>query len=364
MHCAGRAVLVACDKFKGTISAADAARALAAGMPTARATLLPMADGGDGFVDSLTAAMQLRRYDVEVTGSFPGSRVQAYVGGNESSSVAVVEMALACGLGAVPLDRRDPLETTSFGLGELIGAAAARGFRRIVVGLGGSSTNDAGLGALQALGVSVELESGSPRGPICGKHLESVRSIDVRHRPACLEGVEVEIATDVTNPFVGPQGAVAVYSGQKGATPEAKERLERAMRHVLPMLPGAESARGAGAAGGAAGGLHAALGASVISGVELLARHVHLEQLVQEADLVVTGEGSYDEQSEQGKVVGHIVELCRKHAKQCVVVCGVSTVPSSQAVEIVSLVTLFGAEAAMHRTADCLAKVGAMLDAR
>ncbi len=346
---AGRRWLVAVDKFKGTISALDAARALGAGLEAgsgAQVTLAPLADGGDGFVEALTPALQLRRYEVEVTGSFPGSRVRTHYGGNEAASVAVVEMALACGLAAVPAAQRDPLETTSFGLGELIAAAARRGFRHIVVGLGGSATNDAGLGALQALGVRVETEP-AVAGPLCGKHLAQVRAVETAARPALLAGVRLQLATDVTSPFLGPEGAVAVFSAQKGADAAARAALEAGMRRVLPLLPGAERTPGAGAAGGAAGGLLAALGAELVSGAELLARHVGLERLVEAADAVVTGEGCFDAQSAQGKIVSHVLQLCRARGRPCAVV--------------VSLVERFGETAALSDTAECLRRVGATL---
>jgi glycerate kinase len=361
---AGRHWLVAIDKFKGTITALEAARALGAGLEAsgaAQVTLAPLADGGDGFVEALTPALQLRRYEVEVTGSFPGSRVAAHYGGNAASSVAVVEMALACGLASVPASQRDPLETTSFGLGELIAAAARGGFRHIVVGLGGSSTNDAGLGALQALGVCVGTEP-TVSGPLCGKHLSLVRAVELGVTPL-LKGVRLQLATDVTSPFVGPEGAVAVFSAQKGASAAAQSTLEAGMRHVLPLLPGAERTPGAGAAGGAAGGLLAVLGAELVSGAELLSQHVGLERLVDAADAVITGEGCFDSQSASGKIVSHVLELCRTRGRPCVVVCGKVTASAPPPATLVSLVERFGETAALTDTAACLRRVGATLTA-
>ena len=352
-HVNNARVLLAIDKFKGSITSADAAAAVAEGMRGRfEVEILPMADGGDGFFAALEGPLALRRYPVpDCCGVFPGSSApNAFYGGNEEQSVAVVEMATVCGLAG--LNETNIMRATTRGLGQLIGAAAAAGFRKIVVGLGGSATNDAGLGALQALGVSIH---GVAEGTIAtAEHLSEVRGFG--NRPVILNNVELLLASDVVNPFSGPNGAVAVFSAQKGASSEQQKHLEAGMLSIEALFPPNSFIEGSGAAGGTAGGLSAVLGASIVSGLELLARYAQLDAKIDAADILITGEGCFDSQSMDGKVVGRL--LAKAHGKRRIIVCGKSELEAPQGVELYSISHLYGLEAALKSPAECLTKVG------
>lgn len=312
-------VLIAPDSFTGTLSATEAAAAIASGWRRARPgddlDLLPLSDGGPGFVEVLHTALGGDLVPCAVTGPL-GAPVAAsvlVVGGT-----AYVESAQACGLHLVPPDRRDPTATTSRGVGELV-AAAARLARRVVVGLGGSGTNDGGAGLLQALGWSLRDAAGREvRGG--GLALEHLR--EVRPTPAPM--VEIVAATDVDNPLLGPAGASYVFAPQKGATAGQVRRLDAALRHWADLAEPAAVATGTrdlpGA--GAAGGLGFALlllGGRRDSGIELVLEASGLRARAADADLVLTGEGSFDPQSLRGKVVAGVAGAT---ATPCVVLAG------------------------------------------
>lgn len=354
--------LVALDKFKGSISSLAAGGAIQRGLMSrvsSSVSVLSLADGGDGFLVSLEQPLKLSRFVVpDVVGSRPLAPTRCVsFGGNVDRSLAVIELASICGLASLP--DPNPLETTTFGLGQVIASAARQGFRHIVVGLGGSSTNDAGLGALQALGFEIFLEGRRADSslPICGKDLKRVTSIST-HRPSLLDNVQVEIACDVTNPFTGPLGAVAVFSSQKGANTQAmRDLLEDGMLHVEKLLPpGSVSIPGAGAAGGTAGGLAACCGAKLISGLDFLAKYVELDARIASSDIIITGEGCFDSQSLQGKVVGRILE--KSVGKRCFIVCGKAETEAPAGVELYSLTAMYGSFESFNATEKCLELVG------
>lgn len=311
-------VLCCFDKWKSTLSGLEAGRIVAETLGTSfLCDIVELSDGGDGFIAALEGPLGLQRRVMQVCGPLE-TPIQAEYAYNDE--VAVVEMAKASGLALVPPHQANPLDTTTFGTGELLRDAQQRGFQRILLGLGGSATNDAGLGALQALGLRVCLRDG--RTPhITGKHLSQIERIEA---VPVLQGVDLRIACDVTNPFVGPQGAVAVFSKQKGAvTAEMRDELERGMLHAVSLFPRDVSAvPGAGAAGGFAGGFLAFTNGVLCSGARLVADELKLEQRMHNCDLVITGEGSYDSQSSGGKVVSHVKQIAAKLGKRVVVICG------------------------------------------
>ena len=333
-------VLIAPDCFTGTLTATQAAEAMATGWrrraPDDLLTLVPLSDGGPGFLDVITTSRPGDSTIVTVSGPRGGSvpavlHITTDEGGTRT---AWVESAQAIGLHLLDATERDPRVTTTHGLGELLDAALAQDVQRIVVGLGGSGTNDAGAGMLAALGAGPrEALSGGGAGLIAVREPDLAGLAAARERFA---GVELVAATDVASPLLGLQGASAVFSEQKGATPEESQVLEGALGHfadvvrrVLPpgtdLLTGRERRLdrepGAGAAGGGGYAL-LLLGGRRVSGVETVLSAVGLERLVAAADLVITGEGCLDWQSLQGKVVAGVAELASAHATPAVALAG------------------------------------------
>jgi glycerate kinase len=301
-------IVIAPDSFKESASAPAVAAALARGVrravPDAEIDLVPMADGGEGTVEALVAATGGRSVEVTVTAPL-GEPVRATYGLLGDGQTAVIEMAAASGLPLVPQDRRNPLIATTFGTGELVRHALDQGARRIILGIGGSATNDSGAGMAQALGVSLRDAAGREleRG---GAALARLASVDMGGRDLRLKECEILVACDVTNPLCGPRGASRVYGPQKGATPAMVEELDAALRHCAGVLReqlGVDvlDLPGAGAAGGLGAGLVAFAGGQLRRGVEIVAEACGLAERVRGADLVLTGEGRLDQQSVHGK---------------------------------------------------------------
>lgn len=362
-------VIIAPDCFTGTLTATQAAEAMAVGWrrrsPDDLLTLVPLSDGGPGFLDVLTVSVPGDSSMVTVDGprgaSVPAAlHITTDEGGRRT---AWVESAQAIGLHLLDAPQRDPGVTTSWGLGELLEAALEQDVQRIVVGLGGSGTNDAGAGMLAALGAGPrDVLGGGGAGLIATREGDLAGLAATRERFA---GVELVAATDVASPLLGLQGASAVFSEQKGATPEQSQLLEAALGHfadqvrrVLP--PGADllSGRerrldrepGAGAAGGVGYALMV-LGARRVSGVETVLAAVGLEQLVAAADLVITGEGRLDWQSLQGKVVAGVAQLAATHATPAVALAGQVLIGRREAMAL----GLSGSYAVADREADVAA---------
>ena len=319
-------ILVAPDSFGGTLSAVEAAEAVAAGWrrsaPEDEVLLRPLSDGGPGFVDVLASVLSGRRMEVTVPDPF-GRQVPATV--FRVGDTAFVESAQATGLHLVDTAERDPLRATSYGVGVMITAAVETGARRIVVGLGGSATNDAGAGMLAALGVAPLDQSGAAL-PYGGAALVALDRLEGVPR---LRGVELVAASDVDNPLVGQHGASAVFGPQKGASAQDVALLDAALARWAQVterdLPGAPTGLALLAGGGAAGGLGAALlalGPRRESGIELVREVVGLDTAVAAVDLVITGEGSFDSQSLRGKVAAGVARAAAGHDRPCLVLAG------------------------------------------
>ncbi len=318
-------VLIAPDSFKGTLTASAAAASIAAGWRRARPDdvldLLPLADGGDGLCEAL-AAEDDRWLDLEVVGPL-GRPVQARVL-LRGDGTAVVASAAACGLALVPESARDPMATTTYGVGQLLLAVVAAGARHVLVGLGGSATVDAGLGALTALGLRLEVDDGSGL-KIGGGEIHRLAAIQRSWLPD-LRGITFELLADVTTPL---SEAAEVFGPQKGADPADVAHLSVALDHVADIverdLTDGRRLRdlpGTGAAGGLGYGLAAALEATFTDGAARVAELVGLETALEIADLVVTGEGRLDATSLQGKVVGHVLERATAKGTPVVAVAG------------------------------------------
>lgn len=310
-------LVIAPDSFKESLSARAVAEAIAAGWarvyPDAELLLCPMADGGEGTVDALLSATGGKLQQTRVSGPL-GDPVQAHWGLLPDAQ-AIIEMAEASGLHRVEPGRRDVLAASSHGTGELIRAALDAGVRRIVLGLGGSATNDGGAGLLAALGVRF-LDREGQELPLGGAALARLSQIDLTGLDTRLAQVEVMVAADVDNPLCGPRGASAVFGPQKGASPEQVVQLDEALAHYADVMAATlgEDLRdlpGVGAAGGLGFAARAVLRAGFRPGVELVAELSGLAQAVQGADLVITGEGRLDGQSLHGKTPVGVARIAR-----------------------------------------------------
>lgn len=314
-------VTLAFDSFKGCLTSREAAEAAAKGVLAivsgAEVGIVEMADGGEGMAEALAGAGDMRRYSASVEGPL-GEEVLADYYISADGMMASLDMSAASGLVLVDPERRNPWLTSTYGFGQLVAAAARHGVRRIVVGLGGSATNDAALGALQALGARFYDRAGClMERHICGGMLSSVGSVDLSGL-RWLSGVEITAACDVDAPFVGSDGAVAVFSRQKGADAPMMERLETGMVHLADVIRSStghdvSAVPGAGAAGGAAGGLTALLGVRLRRGVDIVADAVGLDAALEGCDFCITGEGSADRQTLMWKTPwGVRVRACRR----------------------------------------------------
>ncbi len=350
-------VLVAPDKFKGTLTAEQAAQAIARGWErgdaSAEVEVVPMADGGEGTMDALVAALGGERFSQEVSGPLGDPvRAEFAVVPSEGGTLGVVEMARASGLGLISPGRRDPKRTSTRGTGELILAVCRRGVRRVLVCVGGSATNDAGAGMAQAVGVRLLDRRGVDLRP-GGAALLDLAAIDLTASDGSVRGAEFVVATDVDNPLVGPQGASAVYGPQKGASPEDVALLDTALGHFAAVVHrdlglDLRAVPGAGAAGGLAAGLMAFLGARLRPGVDVVIEAVGLRGQMEKADLVVTGEGMFDEQSLRGKAPAGVLRAAEEFRLPAVVLCGQSRI-DPPAARIYSLADRFGIGEAMDR---------------
>ncbi|MCS7265967.1 MAG: glycerate kinase [Armatimonadetes bacterium] len=322
-------VVIATDSFKGSALAREVAQAIAEGLKVALKQadfdLVPMADGGEGTVEALVEATKGQVIPKRVTGPL-GEPVNAFFGILGDKETAVIEMAAAAGLNLVPPEKRNPLVTTTYGVGELIKAALNNGCKRIIIGIGGSATNDGGAGMAQALGAKLLDENGNEIG-FGGGELSKLAKIDVISLDDRLKETEILVACDVTNPLTGPNGASAVYGPQKGATPEMVKLLDENLRHYAEIIRrdlgiDVENVPGAGAAGGLGAGLMAFCQAKLKRGVELVIQAVGLDERIQKADLVITGEGKIDFQTGFGKVPYGVAQVAKRYNKPVVAIAG------------------------------------------
>ena len=322
-------IVAAPNAFKGSLTATEAAAAMAAGirnvLPAAEIAQVPVADGGDGLVDVAVEALDGERRTLTVTGprNEPVAAEYCYV---PARSLVTVEMALASGLALLPDDQRDPTLTTTYGTGELIRAGLDLGVTHIDVGIGGSATNDGGIGMAQALGARF-LDQGGRELPGIGASLNAIAAIDLTGLDPRIETTRFEAVCDVDNPLCGPQGAATVYGPQKGASPEQVEELDRGLRNLAAVIKKQMEREvadmpGAGAAGGLGAGLHAFLGAELRRGIDLIFELVGLEEKLAGADLVLTGEGQIDFQTVFGKAPGGVGAAAKAHGVPCLAIAG------------------------------------------
>jgi len=325
----GLNILVAPDKFKGSLTAEEAVDAIRLGIercyPSARIDPVPLADGGEGTASLLTRATNGRFFSQIVQDPL-GRPVEASYGLSGDGQTAFIEMAQASGLYRLAPGERNPLLTSTYGTGQLIAAALAQGVDTIVLGIGGSATNDGGTGLAAALGYRFRNEAGELLNPTGGR-LAEIAHIEAESILPQLRNVQIRVACDVDNPLCGPTGAAAIYGPQKGANSAMVERLDQGLRHLAQVVErdlGITSADepGSGAAGGTGFGARVFLGAELTSGFSLVSTYLRLADRIRQANLVITGEGSLDEQTLSGKLIGGLTRLARRDQVPVIAFCG------------------------------------------
>lgn len=322
-------IVIAPDSYKESLSALDVASAIEAGFreifPDAHYVKIPVADGGEGTVEAMVAATEGKIVRLKVTGPL-GAQVDAFYGLSGDERTAYIEMAAASGLELVPAAQRDPLVTTSFGTGELIKNALNKGVEHIIIGIGGSATNDGGAGMMQALGARLLDKQGREIG-YGGGALPELASIDIDALDARINQCRFEVACDVTNPLTGDDGASAIFGPQKGATPEMVRQLDQALTHYAQIIHrdldiDVLHIPGGGAAGGMGAALHAFCQADLRRGIEIVTEALGLAEHVTDADLVITGEGRIDSQSINGKVPIGVASVAKRFNKPVIGIAG------------------------------------------
>lgn len=322
-------IVIAPDSYKESLSALEVANAIEQGFreiwPDADYVKIPVADGGEGTVEAMVEATTGRIVEVDVTGPL-GEPVTAFYGLSGDERTAFIEMAAASGLEQVPVTLRDPIKTTSWGTGELIRHALDVGVEHIIIGLGGSATNDGGAGMVQALGAKLLDAQQNDIGQ-GGAALEALAQIDISQLDKRLAACRIEVACDVTNPLTGKEGASAVFGPQKGATAETIDRLDTALAHYAQIIArdlkvDILELAGGGAAGGMGAALYAFCGAQLRRGIEIVTDALQLDACVADADLVITGEGRIDSQTIHGKVPVGVAKVAKRYNKPVIGIAG------------------------------------------
>ena len=322
-------IVIAPDSFKESLTALEVADAIEQGFkkfyPHADYVRIPMADGGEGTVQSLVDALKGKVVEQSVTAPL-GNKIQAFFGISGDNQTAIIEMAAASGLHLVSPAQRNPLKTTSFGTGELIKAALDLGVKKIILGIGGSATNDAGAGMLQALGVQL-LDVNNQQIGLGGENLSLISQIDLSKLDSRMQQDEILVACDVDNPLCGEKGASAVFGPQKGATPEIVQQLDRALFHFSDIVQqdldlNIRDQAGAGAAGGMGGGLLLLPNVQLKAGVQIIIDAVNLNEQIKGADLVITGEGRMDSQTVHGKTPIGVAKAAKLFNKPVIAIVG------------------------------------------
>lgn len=323
-------IVVAPDSYKGSLSQVQAAtimkNAVYHVLPNCHVVEKPMADGGEGTLEVLLQSLdETERLPIAVTGPI-GKKINTSIG-VINGDTGVIEIASIAGLPMVPEILRNPYFTTTYGIGEAIRSALDHGLRKFIIGLGGSATNDGGLGMLLALGATI-LDQDQKRSSIYGQSIKSLSTVDLQTLDRRIDTCTFQIASDVDNPLFGPNGASAMFGPQKGANKEQVCKLDQALQYfhskIVAMDAAFESvayAPGAGAAGGLGYALMI-LGGTLLSGAELIGKQICLESAIKNADVILTGEGKSDVQTLRGKVPGYVAKLAKKHHKPVILISG------------------------------------------
>ena len=322
--------LLAPDSFKESMTAEQACVAMQRGIQKviadAKFIHVPMADGGEGTVDALVVARNGRKVAIEVSGPLTHQRIQTYFGLIENDQTAVIEMAMANGIHLIEKSQRNPLITSTLGTGEMIKAALDLAVTKIIIGLGGSVTNDAGAGMAQALGAKF-LDQHDNDVALGGGQLNQIQRIDISNLDSRLKNIDIIIASDVNNPLYGENGASVVFAPQKGASTKMVEILEQNLQYFAELVESTlnlqkQDVAGAGAAGGLGFGLMAFAGATIRSGVEIVIKETRLEEKIAQADYVFTGEGGIDFQTKFGKTPFGVAQVAKQLNKPVIAFAG------------------------------------------
>lgn len=325
-------IVIAIDSLKGSLSSIEAANAIKKGIENskldAHIEIKPLADGGEGTVDALVDGMNGKRKVVEVCGPATKS-VEATYGILDDNKTAIMEMAQAAGITQVSGEEKNPLTTTTYGVGQMIKAAIDEGCRNFIMGIGGSATNDAGVGMLQALGFKFYDENDNLVN-LGGKVLNQIKRIDDSEKLKELDECNFKIACDVNNPLFGLNGAAHIYGPQKGATPEIVDELDKGLRNFAEIVKkdlnkDLANTPGAGAAGGLGYGFLTFLNSKLESGIKIILDEIKLEESVKDADIVVTGEGRLDNQTAMGKAPIGVAKLAKKYGAKVIAIAGCTT---------------------------------------
>ena len=319
--------VIAMDSFKGSLGSMEAGAAVKEAVlqiyPNAQVTVRPMADGGEGTTQALASGLPSRKVTVTVAGPRL-TPVEAQYCILTETNTAVIEMAAAAGITLLTPQQRDPMETTTYGVGQMILDAMEKGCRQFLVGIGGSATNDGGTGMLTALGFRFLDGEGKPI-PLCGKGLEKLQKIDTQNVSPTLKECTFRVACDVTNPLCGEKGCSHVFGPQKGANPETIGKMDKWLENYAALAGADQAQPGAGAAGGLGYGFLAFTNATLDSGVQTVLEVTHLEEDIREADLVITGEGRLDGQTVMGKAPIGVAKLAKKYGKPVIAFAGCVT---------------------------------------
>jgi glycerate kinase len=345
-------ILLAPDKFKGSLDATRVCQALKEALLESGKNLhiisIPMADGGEGTCDMLTEFSKGKKIELSVLDPFFRT-IKGVYGISGDGKTAFIEMAVASGLQLLRPQERNALLGTTYGTGQLISDALDRGVNSIILGVGGSGTNDAGIGMGEALGAQFFDSSGHQLKPI-GKNLKAIHSIDLENLHPAIKQTLFTAICDVSNPFFGLEGAAYVFGPQKGASPQDVQFLDEGLRNFAEVVKrqyGIEiNFPGAGAGGGLGGGAQAFFNIQFRSGIEFITEFIGLEELVKQSDLVISGEGKMDEQTLSGKVVKGVADLSRKHKKPLIVIVGRNELAAAKTglLGVSRVVTLIGGE--------------------
>lgn len=322
-------IVVAIDSLKGSLSSMEAGNAIRNGIlkvkADAKVIVKPLADGGEGTVDALIEGYHGEKIDVTVTGPL-GKPVSAYYGYLKETQTAVIEMASAAGIILVTEEEKNPLKATTYGVGEMIADAILRGCRNFIIGIGGSATNDGGIGMLEALGYEFFDQDKIAVGQ-GGEALKNVASVSADHVIEQLKDCYFQVACDVNNPLCGENGATYIYGPQKGVTEEMKERLDQDMENFADATRNFfgkdhKDSPGAGAAGGLGFAFLSYLNAQLEPGIDLILKAINLEEEVKDSDIVVTGEGRMDHQTAMGKAPIGVAKLAKKYGNRVLAFAG------------------------------------------
>lgn len=321
-------ILIALDKYKGNLSAMEICKIIGNSIKemdkNIEVILNPMADGGEGTVDTLVGSLKGKYISLYVTGPL-GDKIKSRFG-IINNKIAVIEMSAASGLWLIPTEKRNPMETTTYGTGELIGKAIEIGCKKIIIGIGGSATNDGGMGMAQALGVKFYDKNSNLLG-FGGKELIKINRIDMSDRNLLLKDTIIEVACDVDNPLFGKNGAAYIYAPQKGADEKMVQELDKGLLNFAEVIKkdlvlNVAELKGAGAAGGLGAGLVAFLNAKLKNGVDIVMEATGIENKMRDVDLVITGEGAFDRQTFFGKSPYGVAILAKKYKKPVITING------------------------------------------